>query len=585
MEATIVMTFLAGGRRVSLAVAATCVLVVLGGCEAGPADLVLRNGKVVTVDAANPDAEAIAVTGDRIVAVGAEAEIADYIGPNTEVIDLAGKLAIPAFIEGHGHYMSLGRSQMVLDLTTARDWDEIVSMVAEAVQEAAPGDWILGRGWHQEKWASVPSPAVEGLPLHHGLSDASPDNPVYLTHASGHASFANATAMELAGIGPDTPNPPGGQIVRDASGNPTGALREKAQGLVSDLIAEVEAARSPEEKSAYYREVVRLAGEEALSNGVTSFHDAGASFETIDMYRQLADQGLLPVRLYVMVRYQTNEEMAEHLPEYRMIGHGNGFLTVRSIKRQIDGALGAHGAWLLEPYEDLPSSYGLVLEPVEDIARTAEVAMEQGFQLNTHAIGDRGNREVLNIYQEVFELNPDETDSRWRVEHAQHLHPDDVSRFAELGVIASMQGIHCTSDAPWVLKRLGAQRAEQGAYMWQDLIRSGAIVTNGTDTPVENINPVAGFYASVTRKTSDGTVFFPEQRMSRQQALESYTINNAYAAFEEDIKGSLVPGKLADIVVLSEDIMTIPEDQIPDARVVYTLLGGRMAYSDPSARD
>jgi predicted amidohydrolase YtcJ len=337
--------------------------------------------------------------------------------------------------------------------------------------------------------------------------------------------------------------------------------------------------RTPEEKRAHALEAIRLAGEEALSKGVTSFHDAGASFETIDGFKALARAGTLPVRLYVMVRHQTNEEMAEKLSDYRMINYGNGFLTVRSIKRQIDGALGAHGAWLLEPYDDLPSSTGLVLEPIEEITATAKIAVEHGFQVNTHAIGDRANREVLDIYQKTFEANPDRTDLRWRVEHAQHLHPEDVSRFAELDVIASMQGIHCTSDAPWVYKRLGNERAAEGAYLWRDLIQSGAVVTNGTDTPVEDIDPLASFYASVSRRTSDGERFFPDQRMTRQQALESYTIHNAYAAFEEEIKGSLTAGKLADIVVLSRNIMEIPEDEILETRVVYTILGGRIAYS------
>jgi predicted amidohydrolase YtcJ len=389
--------------------------------------------------------------------------------------------------------------------------------------------------------------------------------------------------MELGGVTSDTPDPPGGEIVRGPGGAPTGALRETAQRLVGGALMRALADRSPEEKRAHALEAVRLAGQEALSKGVTSFHDAGASFETIDLFKALADAGALPIRLYVMVRHQTNQEMAEKLPEYRMINYGNGFLTVRSIKRQIDGALGAHGAWLLEPYDDLPTSTGLVLEPIEEIAETAEIAIERGFQVNTHAIGDRANREVLDIYQETFEANPSKTDLRWRIEHAQHLHPQDVSRFAEMGVIVSMQGIHCTSDAPWVYKRLGENRAAEGAYLWQDLMQSGAVVTNGTDTPVEDIDPLASFYASVSRRTSDGELFFPDQRMTRQQALESYTINNAYAAFEEDVKGSLTPGKLADIVVLSRDIMKIPEDEILGSEVVYTILGGRVAYSASSA--
>jgi len=560
-------------------------IALLAACGTGTADLVLQNGKIVTVDSAAPEVEALAVVNDRILAVGTDEEMADYIGPETEVIDLDGKLAMPAFIEGHGHFTSLGEAQMILDLTTASSWDEIVAMVAEAARDAEEGEWILGRGWHQEKWDRAPEPNVEGLPVHTSLSQVSPNNPVFLTHASGHASFANARAMELGGITADTPDPQGGEILHDRRGNPTGALRERAQIPVREAKERAEASRTPEEAHAHDIEVVRLAGQEALSKGVTTFHDAGASFETIDLLKNLADQGSLPIRLYVMVRYQTNEEMADRLPDYRMVGYGGGFLTVRSIKRQIDGALGAHGAWLLAPYEDLPSSTGLTLETVEDITRTAEIAIEHDFQLNTHAIGDRANREVLNIYQRAFETNPDKTDLRWRIEHAQHLHPDDIPRFAQLGVIASMQGIHCTSDAPWVYRRLGAERAEGGAYVWQKLMQSGALVTNGTDTPVEDIDPIAGFYASVSRRTSDGEVFFPDQRMTREQALRSYTINNAYAAFEEDVKGSITVGKLADIVVLSKDIMTIPEEEIPSAEVVYTILGGRVAYSSPTANN
>jgi predicted amidohydrolase YtcJ len=550
----------------------------LAACGPIPADLVLQNGKLVTVDEAVPEAEAIAVTGDRIVAVGRSEEIAEYIGKATEVIDLDGRLAIPGFIEGHGHFAYLGLAKMSLDLTRAANWDEIVAMVADATRDADPGEWIIGGGWHQEKWDRAPRPAVEGLPVHESLSLVSPENPVFLTHASGHASFANALAMGLAGVTPETADPAGGEIVRDQDGNPTGALRETAQRRVRTAIEKARASRPPEEVMAESLRAVELAGQEALENGVTSFHDAGASFQTIDLFKQLAEEGRLPIRLYVMVRFASNQEMAAKLPQYRMIGFGTHFLTVRSIKRQIDGALGPHGAWLLEPYQDLEST-GLNLETVEEIEGTAALAIEQGFQVNTHAIGDRANREVLDLYQRTFEAHPDKTDLRWRIEHAQHLHPDDIGRFAELGVIAAMQGIHCTSDGPWVYKRLGARRAEEGAYVWQKLMATGAVVTNGTDVPVEDIDPIASFHASVSRRMKDGNAFFPDQRMTREEALRTYTINNAYAAFEEDIKGSLTPGKLADIVVLSRDIMTIPEAEIPETSVVYTILGGRIAYA------
>ncbi len=543
-----------------------------------PADLILRNGKIVTLEDDQPVVEAIATKGNKILALGSTESVQKHLGPETHVIDLQGKLVVPGFIEGHGHFMGLGRSKMMLDLTQAKSWQEIVDMVAEAVKQVRPGQWILGRGWHQEKWERRPRPSVEGLPVHTALSRVSPENPVYLTHASGHAAFANAMAMRLAGIDRNTPDPEGGEIVRDRRGNPTGMLREKAQRLVARAIEQYRAGRSAEEREAEWRKIVELAGREALSKGVTSFHDAGASFETIDFFKKLADEGKLPLRLYVMVRYQSNEEMEKKLPQYRLIGYGNHFLTVRSIKRQIDGALGSHGAWLLEPYADMPTSTGLVLEPPEDIQRTCELAIQYGFQVNTHAIGDRANREVLNIYEKVFSANPDKKDLRWRIEHAQHLHPDDIPRFAQLGVIASMQGIHCTSDAPWVIKRLGEKRAREGAYVWRALWDSGAVVTNGTDAPVEDINPILSYYATVTRRTADGAAFFPEQALSREEALKSYTLNNAYAAFEENLKGSLAPGKLADMVVLSHDILTIPAEEIPKTTVLYTILGGKIVY-------
>ena len=569
--------------RVLRSLLAFGLLALTSGCETAPpeepAELVLRNGKIVTVDEARPEASALAARGGAIVAVGSDEEIERYIGPDTEVIDLAGRLAIPGFIEGHGHFMGLGNAKMILDLTKVEDWNEIVSMVGEAAKTAEPGAWIQGRGWHQEKWASPPPGAVEGLPLHIGLSEVSPENPVILTHASGHAGFVNAKAMELAGIDRNTPDPPGGTIVKGPDGEPIGALRETAQRLVRDALQQYLDRRPPEQKRADDEMQVELASEDLLSKGIVSFQDAGANFATIDFFREMADAGKLPVRLYAMVRRETNEAMDEKLPQYRMTNAYDGHLTVRSIKRQIDGALGPHGAWLLEPYADLPDSSGLVLEPVEDIAATAAIAVKHGFQVNTHAIGDRANRETLDIYEKAFATAPEGgRNLRWRIEHAQHIDPQDVPRFAKLGVIASMQGIHCTSDGPWVLKRLGEERAKSGAYVWRDLIASGAVVTNGTDVPVEDADPIASFYASVTRIMADATAFFPEQVMTREEALRSYTIQNAYAAFEEDVKGSLTPGKYADIVVLSKDILTVPPEEIPQAKVLYTIVGGEILY-------
>jgi hypothetical protein len=543
-----------------------------------PADLVLRNGRIVTVDDARPEAEAVAIRGGVVAAVGTNAEIEAYLGDATEVIDLEGQLAIPGFIEGHGHFMSLGNAKMILDLTKVTDWNEIVTMVGEAAKNAEPGAWIQGRGWHQEKWSSTPPGAVEGLPLHIGLSEVSPENPVVLGHASGHASFANAKAMELAGIDRNTPDPPGGTIVKGRDGEPTGALRETADRMVYEALQKYLDARSPEQKRADAERQVELASEDLLTKGVTSFHDAGASLETIDFFEDLAEAGKLPVRLYVMVR-ESNEVMDEKLPQYKRTNAHDGHLTVRSIKRQIDGALGSHGAWLLEPYEDLSETTGLVLETVEDITRTAEIAVKHGYQVDTHAIGDRANRETLDIYEKAFASAPNGgKDLRWRIEHAQHIDPDDVPRFAKLGVIASMQGVHCTSDGPWIPKRLGEERARRTSYVWRDLFDAGVIVTNGTDVPVEDADPIASFDASVRRVTKDGTPFHPEQAMTREEALKSYTLSNAYAAFEEDVKGSIAPGKYADITVLTKDILTVPAEEILDARVAYTIVGGKVLY-------
>ncbi len=553
------------------------ILLTAVGCAPKPADLVLRNGKIVTVDPDHPEAQAIAVTGYTIAAVGTNQEIGRYVGPNTQVIDLNGQLAIPGFIEGHGHLMGLGESKMQLDLTTAKNWDDIVAMVAAAARQAKPGDWIRGRGWHQEKWDRVPRPNVEGVPLHQSLDRVSPNNPVSLTHASGHAGFVNGKALALAGITRSTPNPAGGEIVKDAAGNPTGLLRETAQGLAGRAMNEARARMTPEEVEARNREAVRLAGADAVSKGVTSFQDAGSSFGTIDLFKKLDAQQALPLRLYVMVR-ENDSVLAQRVDQYRSVPQGNAFLAVRAIKITIDGALGSHGAWMLTPYDDLPTSTGLNTIPLERLRRTAEIAIQHGYQLNTHAIGDRANREVLNVYEAVFQANPNKHDVRWRIEHAQHLDPTDQPRFAQLGVIASMQAVHATSDGPWVPKRIGDQRAREGAYVWRNLINSGAVVTNGTDTPVEDVSPLASFYASVTRKTVDGSLFYPEQKMTREEALKSYTLSNAYAAFEEHLKGSITRGKLADITVLSRDIMTVPDDSIPGTRVVYTIIGGQIKY-------
>ncbi len=550
-----------------------------GALEAGTADMVLLDGRVVTVDPELGEVAAMAVRGDRILAVGSTEEISDLVGPETEVIQLEGRLVIPGFIEGHGHFLGHGNARMTLDLSGTRSWDELVELVAEALSEAEPGSWITGRGWHQERWVATGHELFDGIPTHHTLSEVTPENPVILTHASGHGSIANARAMAEAGIDAGTEDPPGGTIIRDHEGEPTGFLRQAAQGPVRAALARYEEGMTAEERRARLLRQIELAGEDALAHGVTSYHDAGATFAEIDLFRELAEAGELPVRLYSAIRGESMESMRARLPDYRLVGHADQFLTVRAIKQVMDGALGTHGAWFLEPYADNPGTAGLPQTDPEDLRAVARLALEHGFQVNTHAIGDRGNRETLDAYEEVLRVNGGVTpDHRWRVEHAQHLHPDDIPRFGELGVIASMQGIHGTSDGPWVEPRLGADRTRTGAYVWRDLIDSGATICNGTDVPVEPVSPIASFHASVSRMTPQGWRFHPEQAMTRMEALESYTINCAYAGFVEDELGSLTPGKLADIVVLDRDILSIPEEGIPEARVDLTILGGEIRY-------
>ncbi len=558
------------------------VLVLCAGTAlAQPADLVLRNGKIVTLEQSAPEVQGLAARGGRIIAVGSNKAVDALVGPSTRVINLNQRLAIPGFIEGHGHFTELGASKMMLDLGGAKNWDDIVAMVAAAAREAKPGTWILGSGFHQAKWDRPPEPNVRGFPVHASLSRVSPRNPVWLTHASRHAGFANAEALRQAGIDKNTPDPAGGEILRDAHGDPTGLMNERAQELIEHVLDAYRARRSAAEAEAEIRQQIKLAERESLSKGITTFEDAGSPFATVDLFRKMAEQGELGLRMWVMLR-APQAELPGKLRRYYMLGVGEDHLTVRAIKEYMDGALGSRGAWLLAPYSDLPADApnrnGINVEQLPYIRKTAELAIDNGFQLCTHAIGDRANREVLNLYQAVFREHPDKKDLRWRIEHAQHLDPADIPRFGQLGVIAAMQGIHCTSDGPFVIARLGRERAEAGAYVWQKLMKSGAVVGNGTDTPVEDVDPIQCYYASVSRRLKDGTVFFPDQRMSRMEALRSYTVNNAYAAFEEGSKGSLKVGKLADVTVLSGDILTMPESEIPSAKVDYTIVGGKVLY-------
>ena len=542
------------------------------------ADLVLLNGEIVTLNKAMPEAEAIAVKSDTIMAIGKTVYIKNFIGNSTKVIDLNGKLAIPGFIDSHAHFLSIGEAKMNLDLNDAKNWPEIVAKVAEAALKVRPGQWIVGRGWNQEKWNPPVSQNVDGFPINNELNNATPLNPVMLIHASGHALIANKLAMKLAGVDSSTVDPPGGHIVRDTSGKPTGVFEENAEELIlkayNNYIENLpENIRKQRDETA-----AKLANEACLQNGITSLQDAGEPFDKIDFLKKLVGEHKINVRLYVMVYENNIDSLKKYLPKYKIIGYGNNHFTVRSLKLYIDGALGSRGALMLAPYNDKPGWSGLMTTSLKNLEAEMRIAFQDGFQVSTHAIGDKGNRLVLNLYQKIFGSKAKGNNFRWRIEHAQHLSNSDIPRFAGLNVIASMQGIHSTSDAGFVIKRIGKKRAESGAYAWRKLIDAGAIICNGTDAPVESLNPINNFYALISRKPANGKAFFPKEAMTRMEALKSYTINGAYAEFQEKIKGSLKVGKLADITVLSQNILKIPVQEILKTKIAYTIIGGKVLY-------
>ena len=508
--------------------------------------------------------------------VGSNKEIEINITEKTTVIDLEGKTVVPGFIDSHAHFMNLGYLKLNLDLNNTKNWSEILAMVKSAVKKTSPGMWIEGRGWHQEKWDTLPRDMVEGYPIHKDLSNISPDNPVYLKHSSGHAILVNQKAMEAAGITSQTEDPDGGRLIRDAGNLPTGIFLETAKKYIDKALNKYKKQQSAESTEETDRRAYHLASKTCLQNGITTFHDAGSTFEEIQFFYKMVGQKQASIRLWVMINDDL-DSLKKHLSSYKILNFKD-HLTVRAIKQYMDGALGVRGAWMLEPYSDLKTTSGLNDTPIDELRECAKLALDNGFQFCIHAIGDRGNRESIDIFEEIFSNSSNSSDLRWRIEHAQHLNIDDIPRFHELGIIAAIQSIHCTSDGPWVPQRIGPARSEEGAYVWQKLLKSDAKICNGTDAPVEDISPLINFHAAVTRRLPDGSQFYPDQCMSRYQALRSYTIDAAYAGFEEDLKGSLTPGKFADLVVLSKDIMTIPSEEILSTEVLYTIIGGKILY-------
>lgn len=547
--------------------------------EKPSATLLIHGGPIYTVDSIQNMVEAVATRGDTILFAGSLAEAEEFKTVDTQIIDLEGKTMTPGLIEGHGHFMGLGYNELNLDLMNTTSYQEIVDAVAEEVKKVQPGEWITGRGWHQSKWDKMPADTVHGFQTHYMLSEVSPDNPVYLRHASGHAGFANAKAMEIAGLeilskdGIDKFEVEGGEVMRDELGRPTGIFNERAMTLITQHIPET----TPEKDAKAFE----LAVAACHRNGITGFHDAGIGKQTIQLYDEMKTADKMKVRVYAMLTGWDKDLLNEWYEKGTMVDPDNLF-TIRSVKLNCDGALGSRGAWLLKSYTDRPGHFGHETLPMEFVKETALNGLRNGFQVCSHAIGDRANQEILDRYEAAFTELPDlKSNHRFRIEHAQHLHPDDIPRFAELGVIPAMQAVHMSSDRPWAIDRLGEKRIKEGAYMWQALLKSGIPIVNGTDVPVEPLNPIASFYASVSRKTLKGTPeggYEPDQKMTREQALRSYTLDAAYGAFEEDIKGSITIGKLADFTIYDQDIMQVPEDKLMETKIAMTIFDGEVVY-------
>ena len=544
-------------------------------CESQKADMIIHNGMIYTMNDLNPTAEAVAVSSGKIIALGKYTDLDPLITPRTKIINLRGATMTPGIIEGHGHFYGLGLAKMQLDLSKTESYQDLIDMVSDAVENSKPGEWILGRGWHQSKWSDDKSDFVKGFQTHERLSEISPNNPVWLKHASGHAGFANQKAMDIAGVNKETEFGFGGEIIKDLSRKPTGVFNERAQGLISEKVEN----NLGEESDL---RAIELAVKASLENGVTSFHDAGIGRRTIEVLREAINKDILKVRIYAMLTSRDTTLLNEWYKKGPEIGTGGDLLTIRSIKINADGALGSRGAWLIDEYSDRPGHYGMPTQSMDYVYSVAKQGIKTGFQVNSHAIGDKANREILNEYEKVFNEHPElAINHRWRIEHAQHIAPDDIPRFGRLNVIPSIQGIHMSSDRPWAINRLGQKRIEESAYVWRDLINHGAVLINGSDVPVEPIDPIASFYASTTRKTLKGLPDFgyePKQKMTRIEALKSYTINAAYGAFEDQIKGSIEIGKYADFTVFSQNLITIPEEKILDTKVLYTIVNGVVEY-------
>jgi predicted amidohydrolase YtcJ len=529
-----------------------------------PADLVVTNARIYTVDDARPVVAAMAVRDGRVLFTGSVREAMALRGPSTHVVDLGGHTVIPGMVDAHAHLLGLGESLRNVNLVGAKSYDEVIARVVDAARGQPDGKWILGRGWDQNQWGDT------RFPTHEALTRALPNSPVWLTRVDGHAGLANAAAMRAAGVTAASVDPSGGRIERTATREPTGLFIDNAKALVERAI--------PAPSRDDTRKAIAAAVAEAHRWGLVGVHDAGESRPTIDLLEEMAKAGQLPFRLYVMIS-DDSAAITHYIARGPQSALYDNHLWIRAFKLYADGALGSRGAALLEPYSDDPNNRGLLLSAPAHIQDVASRALRAGFQVNTHAIGDRGNRVVLDAYDAALKAHPT-ADHRFRVEHAQILNHDDIPRFAELGVIPSMQAVHQTSDMYWAGTRLGLGRL-LGAYAWRSLLNTGVVVPNGSDFPVEAVNPLLSFHSAVSRQDAENwpaAGWMPEQRMTRDEALKSMTIWPAYAAFQEATMGSLSPGKLADFVVLDRDIMTVPDRDILGTSVIATYIGGTPVY-------
>ncbi len=533
------------------------------------ADLALVKGKIITVDNDFSIHEAVAVKGDKIIFVGSNKKVTDFIGPQTKVIVLKGKTVLPGLVDAHAHVLSLMEALSYLDITGTGSYRQVIDKVARQVKAVKPGEWIVGGRWDQNDWPE------KKFPHHRELSKVSPDNPVYLRRIDGNSAFVNAKALEVAGITKDTPDPFGGKIIRGKDGKPTGVLVNRAMNMVKKHLPE----DTPEQYEAKFKKAVA----KCLEFGLTGVHEAGVGPQDIGIYKKLIDKNQMDIRLYAMLGEQEKPVLKGDLEAYfrkhKLENYGNYFLSVRSIKLFFDGALGSRGAAFFEPYSDDPGNKGLMRITPEYITKVARAALKVGMGVNTHCIGIRGNRACLDAYEKALLENPIK-DHRFRIEHAQVVRPEDVKKFAALGVIPAMQPTHCTSDMNFVADRIGKKRAA-GAYAWRWFLDAKLKIPMGSDFPVESVNPLHGIYAAVTRQDHKGEPkggWFPQHKLTIEEAIKGFTIWAAYGAFQEDVLGSIEPGKLADFTVLDRDLLKIKPQDILETKVLYTIVAGKIRY-------